>query len=138
MIGDVESIAGVGPVTVVAWFTAVGAVLFAAGLGRAVTARDRLAQIIGFNIMGLGSLVVLVAVGARAGAPDPALTALAITGLVITVAFTGVGVALVRAIESDPGGDDEAGSGTDAEPDSETAAENTAETGIDDDEEVRR
>ncbi|MFD5867860.1 NADH-quinone oxidoreductase subunit K [Corynebacterium sp. NPDC060344] len=105
MIGDVQSIAGFGPVTVVAWFTALGAVLFAAGLGRAVTARDRLAQIIGFNVVGLGSLLILVAVGARGGAPDPSLTALAITGLVITVAFTGVGVALVRAIESDANDD---------------------------------
>ncbi|PMC62711.1 hypothetical protein CJ204_04255 [Corynebacterium xerosis] len=109
MIGDI------GSIPVITWYLALGAVLFAAGLGRSMTARDRLAQIIGFNVMGLGSLVVLVAAGARAGAPDPSLTALAITGLVITVAFTGVGVALVRAIESGAG--DGAGPATETRPD---------------------
>ena len=42
----------------------------------------------------------LVALAARSPAVEPLLTALVITGLVITVAFTGVGAVLVRRIEA--------------------------------------
>ena len=45
--------------------------------------------------------------------PDPVLHALALTGIVITVAFTGFGVVLARRIdEAESADDDRAGSGT--------------------------
>ncbi|MEB0272982.1 NADH-quinone oxidoreductase subunit K, partial [Pseudomonas sp. 5B4] len=73
--------------------TVLGAVALAA-------ARDRLARLVRMNVMGSGSLLVLVALAARSPAVEPLLTALVITGLVITVAFTGVGAVLVRRIEA--------------------------------------
>ena len=51
------------------------------------------------NVLGSGSLLFLLALAARSDPVDPVLSALVITGLVITVAFTGVAAVLIRRIE---------------------------------------
>lgn len=91
-----------------------GTALAVAGTVRMLLVRDLLARLIAMNVVGIGSLVVLLALGARGGddaATDPVLSALVITGLVITVAFTGFGAGLIRRIEgprtSDRGGGDQ-------------------------------
>lgn len=91
-----------------------GTVLTVAGAVRMLLVRDLLARLVAMNIVGIGSLVILLALGARGdddAATDPVLSALVITGLVITVAFTGFGAVLIRRIEEprppEPtGGDD--------------------------------
>lgn len=99
-MNDVASlIEGPAAINAAGWYLASGCVLFAVGMVRAFLAPARLTRIISLNVMGFGALILLVTVGARGGSPDPVLTALAITGLVITVAFTGVAVALARALD---------------------------------------
>lgn len=90
-----------------------GTVLSVAGAIRMLLVRDLLARLIAMNIVGVGSLIILLALAARGDAeagPDPVLSALVITGLVITVAFTGFGAVLIRRIEEprsrSSGGDD--------------------------------
>lgn len=90
-----------------------GTVLTVAGTLRLLLVRDLLARLIAMNIVGVGSLIILLTLAARGdngAGPDPVLSALVITGLVITVAFTGFGAVLIRRIEEpraeEPGGDD--------------------------------
>lgn len=71
-----------------------------AGTIRLLLARDPVVRLISMNVVGLGSLLLLIALAARSDSIDPVLSALVITGLVITVAFTGVGAVLVRRLES--------------------------------------
>lgn len=94
--------------TVFAWYSLVGAVLFTLGLVTMLLAADRFRRLVALNIAAAGSLVLLLAVAGRGDEPDPVLHALALTGIVITVAFTGFGVVLARRIdetETDPGSD---------------------------------
>ena len=99
--------------TTLAWYTAVGAALLALGLVTMLVAADRFRRLVALNVAAAGSLVILLAVAGRAPAPDPVLHALALTGIVITVAFTGFGVVLARRIdEAESADDDRAGSGT--------------------------
>lgn len=87
-----------------------GTVLTVAGALRMLLVRDLLARLIAMNIVGVGSLIILLALAARGDStagPDPVLSALVITGLVITVAFTGFGAVLIRRIEEPGGGDDQ-------------------------------
>lgn len=80
-------------------FLAVAALLIAGGVVRILLVTDHVARLVAMNIIGSGSLLVLIALAARSESIDPVLSALTITGLVITVAFTGVGAVLVRRIE---------------------------------------
>ncbi|HIW99921.1 MAG TPA: NADH-quinone oxidoreductase subunit K [Candidatus Nesterenkonia stercoripullorum] len=82
------------------WYLLLGSLLTVAGLTRMMLTRDLVARLIAMNVVGVGSLVVLLSLAARSHAIDPVLSALVITGLVITVAFTGVGAVLIRRIES--------------------------------------
>lgn len=81
------------------WFLTVGIVISAAGTVRLLLTRDLVARLIAMNVVGTGSLLILISLGARSDPIDPVLSALVITGLVITVAFTGVGAVLIRRIE---------------------------------------
>lgn len=81
------------------WYLMVAVGLIAAGLVRFLLVRDRVARLVAMNVLGSGALLLLIALAARQESPDPVLTALVITGLVITVAFTGVGAVLIRRIE---------------------------------------
>lgn len=90
-----------------------GTVVAVAGAVRMLVVRDLTARLIAMNVVGIGSLLILLALGARNDPTDPVLSALVITGLVITVAFTGFGAVLIRRIE----GPDQHGRSTGAEGD---------------------
>lgn len=83
------------------WYLLLGSVVAVAGTVRLLLSRDLMAPLVAMNVVGIGSLLVLLSLGARTEglAPDPVLSALVITGLVITVAFTGLGAVLIRRIE---------------------------------------
>lgn len=81
------------------WYLLVAAALIALGLARFLLVRDRVSRLVAMNVLGSGSLLFLLALAARSEPADPVLSALVITGLVITVAFTGVGAVLIRRIE---------------------------------------
>ena len=85
--------------TTLTWYSVIGAVLFALGLVTMLLAADRFRRLVALNVAATGSLVILLAVAGRDDAADPVLHALALTGIVITVAFTGFGVVLARRID---------------------------------------
>jgi multicomponent Na+:H+ antiporter subunit C len=78
-------------------YTALAVALFGLGLGGLVLAARPLKKLLGANVMGLGAFALLV-VTARGpdGQTDPVPHALVITGIVVTVAGTGLGLALIR------------------------------------------
>ena len=89
-----------------------GTVLAVAGLVRMLLVRDPMARLVAMNLVGTGSLLILLALAARSEQTDPVLSALVITGLVITVAFTGFGAVLIRRIEEVPAEDSDTHSGS--------------------------
>jgi multicomponent Na+:H+ antiporter subunit C len=88
-------------VSAVSWLLLVAAVLFSLGTVRLLTARDLVVRLVALNVAGSGGLLALVALAARTDEPDPVPHALALTGIVITVAVTGVGLAVVRRLEGE-------------------------------------
>lgn len=94
--------------TTLAWYAAVGAALLALGLVTMLVAADRFRRLVALNVAAAGSLVTLLSVAGREESADPVLQALALTGIVITVAFTGFGVVLARRIDDDEAADTEA------------------------------
>lgn len=93
--------------SVAQFYVILGTVLVVAGMMRMLLVQDLVARLVAMNVVGVGSLLILLALAARSDPLDPVLSALVITGLVITVAFTGVGAVLIRRIESSdgPGGE---------------------------------
>ena len=87
-------------VTVSQWYLGLAAVLVSAGLIRMFLVTDHVARLVAMNVLGSGTLLTLVALAARSTEIDPVLSALVITGLVITVAFTGGAAVLIRRIEA--------------------------------------
>jgi multicomponent Na+:H+ antiporter subunit C len=71
------------------------------GVVRLLTVADLIARLVALNVTGAGTLLALVGLSVRTGVVDAVPQALALTGIVITLAFTGVGVVLVRVIEDD-------------------------------------
>lgn len=82
-----------------AWYSIVGAVLVALGFSSMFLTADRFRRLVALNVAAGGTLVILLAVAGRADPPDPVPHALALTGIVITVAFTGLGVVLARRLD---------------------------------------
>lgn len=93
------------PLTVSQFYVVLGIVLAVAGMVRMLLVQDLMARLVAMNVVGVGSLLILLALAARSDPLDPVLSALVITGLVITVAFTGVGAILIRRIEATRDGD---------------------------------
>lgn len=91
--------------SVVTIYLLLGTVVTVAGLVRMLLVSDLMARLVAMNLTGTGSLLILLALGARSVQIDPVLSALVITGLVITVAFTGFGAVLIRRIEEPAGHD---------------------------------
>lgn len=85
--------------SVSSWYLLVSVLLVVVGLTRFLLVRDLVARLVAMNVLGSGSLLLLLALAARSEPTDPVLSALVITGLVVTVAFTGVGAVLIRRIE---------------------------------------
>ncbi|MDO5500335.1 MAG: NADH-quinone oxidoreductase subunit K [Propionibacteriaceae bacterium] len=80
------------------WFVLVGGVLILLGLARLAASRDWIVRLLALNITSAGALVLLVAIAGRGDTADPVPHALALTGIVITVAVTGVGLVLTRLV----------------------------------------
>ena len=71
--------------------------LFGIGWAGLMLRMAALMRLIALNVMGLGVLMLLVAVAYRGAAPpDPVPHALAITGIVVAVAATALGLVLIR------------------------------------------
>lgn len=98
--------------TRVQWYLLLGTAVAVIGMVRMLLTRDLVARLIALNVTGIGSLMIILALAARSAESadaagsgagiDPVLSALVITGLVITVAFTGLGAVLIRRIEGFP------------------------------------
>ena len=71
------------------------------GVVRLLTVEDLIARLVALNVTGAGTLLALVGLSVRTGIVDAVPQALALTGIVITLAFTGVGVVLARIVERD-------------------------------------
>ncbi|GGH45710.1 NADH-quinone oxidoreductase subunit K [Microbacterium album] len=85
--------------TVTLWYLLVGSAIAVAACARMLLSRDPVGRLIAMNVVGAGAFLIMLALAARSEQFDPVLAALVITGLVITVAFTGLGAVLIRRIE---------------------------------------
>lgn len=83
------------------------ALLVGIGVVRLLTVSDVIARLVAMNVVGAGTLLALVGLSVRTEVVDAVPQALALTGIVITVAFTGVGLVLAGAVGSGEHGDDE-------------------------------
>ena len=79
-------------------YTLGGVVLFALGTFGLIARPHLVHKIISTNFMGSGVFLVLIGLGNRtpAGPPDPVPQAMALTGIVVTVALTALALALVK------------------------------------------
>lgn len=84
-------------------YTALAVALFGLGLGALMLSARPLKKLLGANVMGLGVFALLI-VTARGpdGQTDPVPHALVITGIVVAVAGTGLGLALIRRARATP------------------------------------
>lgn len=82
-------------------YLVLGALLATLGVARLLLTEDLIRRVVGLNIASGGVLMVIVAAGYDAEAPDPVTHALALTGIVITVSVTAFALALARRIEAD-------------------------------------
>jgi multicomponent Na+:H+ antiporter subunit C len=80
-----------------------GVVLVAIGLHALVVHRHVLRLVIGLNVIGAGAFLLLIAPGVQSGMPDPVPHALVLTGIVVSVATSGLAVAIARAIHRETG-----------------------------------
>lgn len=95
-----------------------GSALVAIGLTGLLVHASVVRKLLGFNVMGGGVFLLLLALAPQppGGTADPIAQALVLTGIVIAIAATALGVLLVRRYESVTGRDDLAddeGVGTD-------------------------
>lgn len=78
-------------------YAATAAGLFGLGLVAVVLHTDALRRLLGINVMGLGVFTALLFPGpVESVGPDPVPHALVITGLVVAVAGTALGLSLIR------------------------------------------
>ena len=89
------------------WYLMLGIIVVIAGALRLLMVQDLVARLIALNVTGAGSIMLLMSLAARSEPVDPVLSALVLTGLVITAAFTAVAAILIRRIESTPDLDDQ-------------------------------
>ena len=94
-------------------FAAIG--LFSIGLFALIFDPHLFRKILAFNVMGSGVFLLLIASAARTpdGVPDPVPHAMVLTGIVVSVSATAVGLALAKRYHyktgrtSMPGGEDD-------------------------------
>lgn len=75
-----------------------GALLFSIGAHGLIVRRHIVHKIISANFMGSGVFLLLIALGNRAPGtrPDPVPQAMVLTGIVVTVALTALGLAIAK------------------------------------------
>ncbi len=71
--------------------------LFGMGLYGLLVSSHALRKILALNVMGTGVFLLLVTIGQRGSTLDPVLQAMVLTGIVIALSATAIGVALVLA-----------------------------------------
>jgi multicomponent Na+:H+ antiporter subunit C len=83
-------------------YAAMGVLLFAMGLLGLVLGRHPVRKILALNVMGTGIFLFLVAAAARdsSGGTDPVPHAMVLTGIVVAVSATALGLALAGRIQS--------------------------------------
>ena len=81
-------------------YAMMGVVLFAMGLLGLVLGRHPIRKILALNVMGTGIFLFLVATAARRpeSGPDPVPHAMVLTGIVVAVSATALGLALAGRI----------------------------------------
>lgn len=88
-------------------FAPLGAILIAVGLAGLVGGPDLIRRLIGFNVAGSGLFLLFGALSGRMRGeplptgPDPVPQAMIITGIVVALAATALGVGLARRLETD-------------------------------------
>jgi multicomponent Na+:H+ antiporter subunit C len=88
--------------TSVTLYSLAGAGLFALGLWGLTRPVSALRRLLAVNVMGIGVFMVLVAQAYNGDAPpDPVPHAMVLTGIVVAVSATALGVALARRAEED-------------------------------------
>jgi multicomponent Na+:H+ antiporter subunit C len=85
------------------FYGVVAAVIFGLAAYGLLAARHLVRKVLAMNVMGSSVFLALVAMSARGGGPDPVPHAMVLTGIVVTVAITGVALALVRRHHADTG-----------------------------------
>lgn len=81
-------------------FPLAGALLYVAGVAGMLLHAHLLRKLIAFNVMGSGAFLLLVGLGQRGGVPDPVPQAMVLTGIVVSVAATALGLALARRLQN--------------------------------------
>ncbi len=87
-------------------FALSGSGLFILGLLATAFRTRALEKLIALNIAGSGVFLFFVALAGRSDPPDPVLQAMVLTGIVVSVALTGLGALLIRRQMTEGGGDD--------------------------------
>jgi multicomponent Na+:H+ antiporter subunit C len=86
-------------------YVLVGIALAALGLRTALLAGAVLRKLVAINIMGVGVFLVLIATAYDTDSPDAVPHALVLTGIVVAVSATALGLALLRRLSE--GNDDD-------------------------------
>ncbi len=82
------------------WYALVGTGLFCIGLLGLILHRHLLRRILNLNVMGSGVFLIFVALARRAGTlPDPVPHAMVLTGLVVSVSATALGLVLITRVQ---------------------------------------
>jgi multicomponent Na+:H+ antiporter subunit C len=79
-----------------------GLLLFVMGAAGMAVLKDPIRKLLAFNILGSGCFLVLVGLAQRDGAVDPVPHAMVLTGIVVAVAATALGLALARRLPEKP------------------------------------
>jgi multicomponent Na+:H+ antiporter subunit C len=79
-----------------------GAALFAIGFHALIAHAHLLRRIMALNVMGSGVFVILIALSAQTPGtvPDPVPHAMVLTGIVVSVCATGLGLALADRLQA--------------------------------------
>lgn len=79
-------------------YTFGGVLLFALGTYGLIARRHLIHKVISANFMGSGVFLILIGLGNRTpeNGPDPVPQAMVLTGIVVTVALTALGLAIVK------------------------------------------
>lgn len=82
------------------WYALVGTALFSIGLLGLLLHRHLLRRVLALNVMASGVFLIFVALARRAGTlPDPVPHAMVLTGLVVSVSATALGLVLIARVQ---------------------------------------
>ena len=89
----------------VMFYASAGVVLTGIGFFATIVCRHLLRKVIGLNVMGAGTFMVLIAMARRSpvSLPDPVPHAMVLTGIVVAVSATALALALLRRYHRETG-----------------------------------